>query len=108
VSHFVSFRLTLPTGEGNAGIRTLGRSVPRRSSRPDRGNGTRALIDYPPLLFNYSHSRHCPGHMNKFSSIAGTYRITEMSEYDQDFVDAEVEAYIRFDAGGTGNFSSAT
>ncbi len=37
-------------------------------------------------------------------TLPGTCRTTEMSEYEQDFVDAEVEAYIRIDAEGRGEF----
>jgi len=36
--------------------------------------------------------------------ILGTFRITEMDEYDQNLVDAEVEGYIRFDSATTGEF----
>jgi hypothetical protein len=36
--------------------------------------------------------------------ITGTFRITHMDEWDQDFVDAEVEGYIRFDPDGFGEF----
>lgn len=37
-------------------------------------------------------------------SILGHWRITHMDEWDQDFVDAEVEGYIRLDHGGSGEF----
>ena len=36
--------------------------------------------------------------------FAGRWRITSMSEWDADFIDAEVEAYIRFVKGGSGEF----
>jgi hypothetical protein len=37
-------------------------------------------------------------------SIFGRWRITHMDEWDQDFVNEEVEGYIRFDNGGSGEF----
>ena len=36
--------------------------------------------------------------------FVGRWRITHMEEWDQDFVDAEVEGYFEFDAGGAGAF----
>lgn len=44
-------------------------------------------------------SAHQPPH-----SILGQWRINWMEQWDQDFVDAEVEGYVRFDRGGTGEF----
>jgi hypothetical protein len=38
------------------------------------------------------------------SSIAGRWRITHMDEWDQEFVDAEVEGFVRFDPDGGGEF----
>ena len=38
------------------------------------------------------------------SPLAGRWRITWMEQWDQDFVDAEVEGYFEFDAGGSGEF----
>lgn len=38
------------------------------------------------------------------ASIFGHWRITHMEQWDQDFVDAEVEGYIRFDQDGGGEF----
>jgi len=37
-------------------------------------------------------------------SILGRWRITQMDMWDQDFVDAEVEGYVRLDDGGSGEF----
>ena len=37
-------------------------------------------------------------------SILGHWRITHMDEWDQDFVDEEVEGYVRLDHGGSGEF----
>jgi hypothetical protein len=37
-------------------------------------------------------------------SILGHWRITHMEMWDQDFVDAEVEGYVRLDHGGSGEF----
>ena len=37
-------------------------------------------------------------------SILGLWRITHMDMWDQDFVDAEVEGYVRLDQGGAGEF----
>jgi hypothetical protein len=34
----------------------------------------------------------------------GRWRITRMDEWDQDFVDAEVEGYVEFDPKGSGEF----
>ena len=42
--------------------------------------------------------------MAKKSSITGRWRITHMDEWDQDFVAAEIEGYIRFDPDGGGEF----
>lgn len=36
--------------------------------------------------------------------FVGRWRITHMDEWDQDFVDAEVEGYIEFTADGSGEF----
>ena len=36
--------------------------------------------------------------------LLGRWRITHMDEWDQDFVDAEVEGYVRFDPDGRGEF----
>jgi hypothetical protein len=41
---------------------------------------------------------------SKSNSILGHWRITRMDGWGQDFVDAEVEGYIRFDPGGLGEF----
>jgi len=49
-------------------------------------------------------SSACPPAMPTPPRIPGTFRITEMDEYDQDFVDAEVEGYIRFDSATAGEF----
>jgi hypothetical protein len=38
------------------------------------------------------------------NSILGHWRITQMDMWDQDFVDAEVEGYVRLDDGGSGEF----
>jgi len=38
------------------------------------------------------------------ASIRGHWRITQMDMWDQDFVDAEVEGYVRLDDGGSGEF----
>jgi hypothetical protein len=38
------------------------------------------------------------------NSIIGHWRITQMDMWDQDFVDAEVEGYVRLDDGGSGEF----
>ncbi len=38
------------------------------------------------------------------TSILGHWRITQMDMWDQDFVDAEVEGYVRLDDGGSGEF----
>ena len=37
-------------------------------------------------------------------SMIGEWRITEMEQWDQDFVDAEIPGFIRFDADGRGEF----
>src|SRR5437899_2514833 len=42
--------------------------------------------------------------MAKTSPILGHWRITHMDQWDQDFVDAEVEGYVRLDHGGSGEF----
>jgi hypothetical protein len=42
--------------------------------------------------------------MPKKPSIWGTWRITEMDEWDQEFVDAEVEGYVRIGPEGLGEF----
>jgi hypothetical protein len=42
--------------------------------------------------------------MSKTSPILGHWRITHMDQWDQDFVDAEVEGYVRLDHGGSGEF----
>ena len=42
--------------------------------------------------------------MAKLHPISGTYRITHMDEWDQEFVDGEVPGYIRFDPDGDGEF----
>ena len=42
--------------------------------------------------------------MPKNSPLLGLWRITHMDEWDQDFVDAEVEGYVRFDPDGSGEF----
>jgi hypothetical protein len=41
---------------------------------------------------------------SKPESILGHWRITQMEMWDQDFVDAEVEGYVRLDHGGAGEF----
>jgi hypothetical protein len=41
---------------------------------------------------------------SKPESILGHWRITQMDMWDQDFVDAEVEGYVRLDDGGSGEF----
>jgi hypothetical protein len=41
---------------------------------------------------------------SKPESILGHWRITQMEMWDQDFVDAEVEGYVRLDDGGSGEF----
>ena len=38
------------------------------------------------------------------SSIIGEWRITEMELWDQDFVDAQMPGFIRFDPDGRGEF----
>lgn len=38
------------------------------------------------------------------TSPIGRFRITSMTEWDQDFVDAEVEGFFEFSAGGGGSF----
>jgi len=40
----------------------------------------------------------------KSDSILGRWRITHMDMWDHDFVDAEVEGYVRLDHGGSGEF----
>jgi DNA-binding MarR family transcriptional regulator len=40
----------------------------------------------------------------KPQSILGHWRITQMEMWDQEFVDAEVEGYVRLDEGGSGEF----
>jgi hypothetical protein len=42
--------------------------------------------------------------MPKKPSILGTWRITHMDEWDQEFVDAEVEGYVRIESDGDGEF----
>src|SRR5688500_230093 len=42
--------------------------------------------------------------MAKARSIFGPWRITQMDEWDQAFVDAEVEGYVRFNRDGSGEF----
>lgn len=37
-------------------------------------------------------------------AYVGTWRITEMETWDQDFVDMEVEGFIRFKENGSGEF----
>ena len=37
-------------------------------------------------------------------AFIGNWRITEMEQWDQDFVDAEVPGYISFGGKGTGEF----
>jgi hypothetical protein len=43
----------------------------------------------------------------KRSDILGHWRITGMEVWDRDYIDAEVEAYLRFDKGGLGQFQFA-
>ncbi len=43
--------------------------------------------------------------MNK--KIIGKWRIVEMEQWDQDFIDTEVEAYITFHKKGVGSSNSA-
>jgi hypothetical protein len=38
------------------------------------------------------------------SPFVGRWRITHMDQWDQDFVDAEVEGHFTFAAGGSGEF----
>ena len=42
--------------------------------------------------------------MAESSPVLGHWRITHMEQWDQDFVDAEVEGYIRFDPDNGGEF----
>ena len=42
--------------------------------------------------------------MSKPHAITGAYKITHMDVWAQDFVDAEVPGYIRFDSDGQGEF----
>jgi hypothetical protein len=42
--------------------------------------------------------------MDDGDSVFGLWRITRMDEWDQEFVDAEVEGYFRFDHDGSGEF----
>jgi len=42
--------------------------------------------------------------MSKAQPFTGTFKITHMDEWDQDFVDEEVPAFIRFDPDGQGAF----
>ncbi len=46
---------------------------------------------------------HPPSPANS-GSMLGLWRITHMDQWPQDFVDAEVDGYIRFDHGGVGEF----
>lgn len=41
---------------------------------------------------------------NTTNPFIGRWRITQMDEWDQDFVDAEVEGYVEFDPKGSGEF----
>jgi hypothetical protein len=38
------------------------------------------------------------------SRFSGRWRITEMEQWDQDYVDEEVEAFVQFGADGSGSF----
>lgn len=40
----------------------------------------------------------------KTSAILGEWRITKMEQWEKDYVDAEVKAYIRYDERGRGEF----
>jgi hypothetical protein len=42
--------------------------------------------------------------MNKNSKIVGRWRITSMTEWDQDFIDKEVPGYFKFTTDGLGEF----
>jgi hypothetical protein len=42
--------------------------------------------------------------MSKSTRPLGEFRITHTDQWDQDFVDAEVEGFIHFEKGGTGEF----
>jgi len=42
--------------------------------------------------------------MAKTAGIIGTFRITHMDEWDQEFVNAEVPGFIRFDSKTMGEF----
>lgn len=42
--------------------------------------------------------------MKKVNPYIGTWRITRMEAWDQDFVDMEVEGYIHFEKSETGRF----
>jgi hypothetical protein len=42
--------------------------------------------------------------MPKKNPFVGTWRITEMEQWDKDYIDEEVEAYIRFDKEEMGEF----
>jgi hypothetical protein len=41
---------------------------------------------------------------SKPEAILGHWRITHMDQWDQDFVDAEIEGFVRLDHDGTGEF----
>ena len=41
---------------------------------------------------------------NKPNAFLGRWRITEMEEWDQDYVDLVVPGFIEFDADGSGEF----
>jgi hypothetical protein len=42
--------------------------------------------------------------MNKLTPYIGTWRITEMDQWDRDYMDAEVPAYITIEREGQGRF----
>ncbi len=42
--------------------------------------------------------------MTNSLSILGHWSITHMDEWDQDFIDAEVKGYVRFDSDDRGEF----
>jgi hypothetical protein len=68
---------------------------------PGRARSIRLLLPREKLPNN---EQEVPSHFSDPNSILGHWRITHMDQWDQDFVDAEVEGYIRLDAGGAGEF----
>jgi hypothetical protein len=64
----------------------------------------------PPPKFEIGFSHSCRGQtmVDRGKSFIGAWRITHMDEWDQDYIDLEMNGYIRFNDDKTGNFQFGT